>query len=356
LEYDQLSTLPVMCATAVGLAIVWGIIFEISKKRIHDSLPNTAWWHRAVKPTKSMMANFGYPKQATDKFPNGITDSMARDFYAFLVMICGQHFVSASAMVPVLVYGWEESSDTAKSLFILGTLSDLGFDIYDAMSSSIRTFSNHPDPLPLDFWIVIVALHHTTALSLVLPMNLNYVHRFEFHQTTVSLLMAASLCYAAGCYKFSLDIGKKKGFLLYKFIVLLQLGIIFYTRVYLWFPAVISFRAHLKEQNDTAFFYGASVMMSIFSLFNLILVADGFKAAIKCIPKKFPKTQSEKEKTAKIFRRASGMDAPGFAHLAEVKRMMARRKFKGTVHSIIAATRMESSMSNAASSHNEKAD
>lgn len=357
LEYDQLSTLPVMCTIAIGLAIGWGIIMEYGKKKIYDSLTNTGWWqNNAIEPTKSMMANFGYPRAPTDKFPNAITESMARDFYAFLITICSQHFLSALPMAPVLFYGWEDSSDTLRSLFLIGTLSDLGFDIYDCFASSIRTFTKHPNPLPIDFWIIVVALHHTTALSLVLPMNLHYVHRFEYQQTAFSLLMAASLCYGLGCYKFALDIGKKKQFLLYKFLVLLQLAIILYTRVYLWFPAAISLRTHLREQNDTFFFYGASVMIGVFSLFNLILVADGFKAAIKCIPKKFPKTKTEKESVKKTFRRHSGIDAPGLAALSEIRRMMMRRKFKGAVHSIIAANRMGSSMSSGASGHNEKSD
>lgn len=353
LDYHQLSTLPVMCITAVGFAIGWGIILEVSKKKIYDSLPYTEWWHRAIHPTQSMMANFGYPKEPTNKFPNAMTEPMARDFYAFLVTICSQHFVTALMMLPILMYGWEESSNAVKSLFILGTLSDVGFDIYDTAKSSMRTFTNHPDPLPLDFWIILVVLHHTTALFLVLPMNINYIDRAEYHQTAVSLLMAASLCYAAGCYKFALDIGKKKkDFLLYKFLVIFQLCVILYTRVYLWFPAAISFRAHLKEQNDTTFLYCASFILSLLSLFNLMLVADGVMAAGKCIPKKFPKTEAEEKKTVRALHRASGgIDAPDLAFVAEFSSLMARRKFRGAVHSVIAANKMSSSMSSSVGGH-----
>lgn len=190
---------------------------------------------------------------------------------------------------------------------------------------------------------------------MVIPMNIRYPHRFEYHQTAVSLLMAAAICYGAGCYKFAIDISKRGGFFMYKFLVLFQLGIILYTRVYLWFGAASSFRSHLKEQKDMTFFYGASVMITIFSLFNVILVIDGFKAAIKCIPKKFPKTDTEVEETKQTFRRASaGIDALGMGALAEVTRMMHRRKFKAAVHSVIAKNRMESSMSSGESSSDNK--
>lgn len=356
--FDQLSTLPVMCTIAIGMAIAWGTLLEAAKKKIYDSLPNTDWWQNAIEPQKSMMANFGFPKEPTAKFPDGITESMARDSFAFTVTICLQHGASALFMLPVLIYGWEESSDTVRSLFILGTLCDLGFDLYDSYSSSIKTFTpNHPNALPIEFWIVIVALHHTTALSLVLPMNLSYAHRYEYHQTAFSLLMAAALCYGSGCYKFALDIGKKRDFLLYKLIVLFQLGIILYTRVFLWFPAASSFRAHVREEHDMTFFYGASVMIGIFSLFNLILVTDAVKAAIKTIPKTFPKTPAEQERRIKAFRRASSaLDYPGLAAMNAVTKIVAKRKFKAAVHAVMASKRLESSMSEASSHTGKKVD
>ena len=100
--------------------------------------------------------------------------------------------------------------------------------------------------------------------------------------------------------------------MLYKFLVLLQLGTILYTRVYLWISAAISFGAHPKEKNDTTFVCGWSVIVGI-SL--CIIVTNGFKAIIKCFLPKIPKTKVEKERVTKIFRWFSGIDAPGFAHL-----------------------------------------
>lgn len=300
-----------MCVTAIGMAVGWGLFLGAAKKKIYDTLPKTRWWRRAIEPTKAMMVNFGYPKEPTDRFPHGITESMTRDSYAYLVAILFAHFFSALPMIPVLLNGWEGSSDMQKSLFVLGTLSDVGFDIYDSCNLTLRTFFKHPMPTPLDYWFVMVPLHHTTSMLLTIPMNLWHVHRIEYHQTAVSLLMAAVLCFSAGCYKFSLDVANKKRDLqLYKAIAIYQLAVILYTRVYLWVPAAISFRNYLREQNDMLFFYGASIMIGVLSLFNILLVVDGFKAVIKSFPKKFPKTKSEKEKTAKTLRRASGADFP----------------------------------------------
>ena len=94
------------------------------------------------------------------------------------------HGICVAPMIPVVIYGWDQSSELVKVCFILGTLGDVGFDIYDAISTSLRTFSkNHPSPTPIEFWFILVCMHHTTALLLVLPLNMFYVHRSEYHQT-----------------------------------------------------------------------------------------------------------------------------------------------------------------------------
>mmetsp|Transcript_982 Transcript_982/g.2746 ORF Transcript_982/g.2746 Transcript_982/m.2746 type:complete len:80 (-) Transcript_982:207-446(-) len=77
---------------------------------------------------------------------------------------------------------------------------------------------------------------------------------------------------------------------MYKAIMLFQLLVILYTRVYLWFPAAKSILWHFKETGDTKFYYVSCFMLTIFSLFNLLLCADGFKGVAKWLPRKFPKT------------------------------------------------------------------
>lgn len=136
---------------------------ETSKSMIYRMLSKMTWWkERADQPTRSMMKNFGYPSQPTSTFPDAITEEMSRDFYAGLLCICGQHMLSALPMVrrrtppslhpltqkyklnllklPVLINGWENSSEVHRCCFILGTMSDVAFNIYDSVNSFIRTF------------------------------------------------------------------------------------------------------------------------------------------------------------------------------------------------------------------------
>lgn len=258
---EQLCTLEYQAAVAVLFAFFWAFTVDPYENKISNTLSNAAWWPRAFSPTKSMMCNFGYPTEPNKRFPDGVTDQLAKDFYANTISICTAHAICASPMLPVLIYGWEESSELMKLSFVLATLTDLGYDIYDFFRLALRTFaSNHPKPTPIEFFAILGVMHHTTGLALIMPLNMYYVDRFEYHQTAVSLLAAAALCFIAGAYKFTLDVyEKKKDFVLYKGIVLFQLAIILYTRVYLWFPASLGLRAYMKEQNDITFFQCATV-------------------------------------------------------------------------------------------------
>lgn len=354
---ESLATTESLVCIALGMAIGWALVLETSKSMMYRMLSKTTWWkERADQPTRMMMKNFGFPSEPTKTFPNAITEEMSRDFYAFMLVICAQHMLSALPMLPVLINGWEGSTEVHKCCFMLGTMSDVAFNVYDMVNSSIRTFLHAKfgrAPLPVDFFIILCLLHHTLALALVIPLNLRYPHRWEYHQLAFSLLMAASVCYLAGCYKFTLDVkGSRVDFFKYKLIVLFQFGVILYTRAYLWFPTSLSLRAYIRDQNDTTFFYGCTVMVAIFSVFNLILVADASKAVVKWLPRSFPESKLERQATQSLIEESSALDFPDPAAYT-LKRMKARRRFKGAVHSVIASKRMASSTASESSKKSE---
>eukprot|EP00797_Seminavis_robusta_P002929 Sro1184_g250110.2 (179) ;mRNA; r:11684-12220 len=138
-------------------------------------------------------------------------------------------------------------------------------------------------------------MHHSLALALTIPMNLRYIHLAQYHETIVSLLFAGGFCYASGNYKFTLDVSKTWDMIQYKVIVVAQLLIILYTRVYLWFPTCVSMFVYFKSEGDFLFAYGGAFVAFIFSLFNVVMVVDAIKAAVKWLPKKLPSSHSTKK-------------------------------------------------------------
>ena len=186
-----------MALVTVGLVVGWGVFMEVTKALCFRHLKGKAWWPRCVRPQVAQMHNFGFPRSPTPLFPKGVTEPMAREMYGFMATICFQHGASALLMAP-LVFG----AKSAKTLFILGTLSDVAFDIYDTVTVSLRTWCPllarrlGYEAVPRAMWFLLCVLHHPLAMAMVLPMNLKYADVPDYHHICFSLLAAASVCYA----------------------------------------------------------------------------------------------------------------------------------------------------------------
>jgi hypothetical protein len=94
-------------------------------------------------------------------------------------------------------------------------------------------------------------------------------------------------------------------------------------------------------------------VVTIFSIFNLVLIVDGLGAAAKWLPRKFPKSKEEKGETAALVRRtsATGIVAPALQMLRAYE---AKRKFRAGVKLVIATNRLSSHASSI--SNNKKED
>ena len=337
-----------MLGVAVSLAIFWGVFIEVAKAMIFKWVGKQDWWlQNAVKPQTAMMFNFGYPKEPSPAFPKGVTEPMARDAYTFIVTICFQHAMSALVMVPLVVTGYDKASDLTKVLFVLGTLSDVGFDIYDWSTSTLKAWFPATakkfgyEQLPFPFWVIICCLHHPLAMIMIIPMNLKYLSMPEYHITCVSLLFAAAVCYSTGSYKFTLDVKTTSGFYQYKVIVIIQLFIVLYTRLYLWFPSIYRMTLHFYAAEDYLYLIVGGLIGAMMSLFNVILVSDAVGAALKWLPKTLPKTEDDHDDLLKSFVRqqSSRGTIPPQLFIAASDHWH-KRTFKAAVDTVIATNRM----------------
>ena len=137
--------------------------------------------------------------------------------------------------MPTLILGWSPTTPAlVKTLWGLGTLGDIGFDVYDWIFSTVRMLRGES---PFQWWVVICCLHHPMALGFILPMNTSqYVSSPWYHAIAVSLLLAAGICFSTGQYKFSLDVSTAAGLRKFKAIVVIQFITIWITRVFVWYP------------------------------------------------------------------------------------------------------------------------
>ena len=156
----------------------------------------------------------------------------ARGILAFMF-----HATCGSLMLPVVIYGWE-ASETYQDLFLLGSLLDLGWDLFSQIQVYLATF--HGDVADRWGWarcprglFPFIVMHHALAYIIVVPMDNKYVHLSDYHQVCLSLLGAAACAMGINAVKMTLDVTKRSELLLFKALLTTESGIMLYTRGYL---------------------------------------------------------------------------------------------------------------------------
>ena len=122
----------------------------------------------------------------------------------------------------------------------------------------------------------------------------------------------------------------RPGFYKYKMVVVFQLFIVLFTRVYIWFPAALRVLSHFKSQDDRAFLIGGAVLGLVMSLFNMILVLDALSAAAKWLPRPLPTTDAARENL---------LDTPSL--LPDVALRSKHKLFKAATHGLIAISHLK---------------
>jgi len=282
--YTTIQTFEGQVCGALLFAVFWTVFIEAINFPLARYVRNAEWWSRALPNQLHIMKNFGYPK-------DGTTDEMALKAYNWVITMCITHIVSASLMIPVVIWGWHDAGESGRLLFFIGTMSEVGFDIYDWSKTFLLTFFHRyvaflGPPTPVQVFVLICGFHHTTVLCMVMPMNLKYAFLPAYHRIGFSLLVSAGICYLSGQYKFTVDATTPKGLQTCKSIVFVQLVLNLLTRVIIWFPAAYSVLRTFFQSGDWPFFYGGCFGMLGMSLYNIVIALDASSAAKKWLPKK----------------------------------------------------------------------
>jgi len=267
-------------------ALLQCIFCETALKTVTAWVGRKDWWPRALPLQQAQMMNFGYPKDT-------LTEESTRGCFSYIVVVCGNHFLSGFLMLPVVIYGWTGAQTQGQACFILGALLDVSLDVYDELRMFLTTFFHEAigkklfgvEKCPKQFFIIIGVLHHPLAMSLVCPMLLYYPDMRSFHVIAVSLLLAAGICFLTGCYKYSLDMTRAFDWYQFKSIVFLQAVTILFTRGYIWFYHMYIVLNTFWADGSMKMFYGGCVVASLMSLFNFVMIADSLSAAAKWLPR-----------------------------------------------------------------------
>merc|ERR1712070_34639 len=286
-DMELLSTLKGQLCVALGFTLFRSIFIEIARRRLQKWVNGASWWSRALPNQILVMRNFGYEE-------GSVSEDMALYGYVWVITMCITHVVSALLMLPVVVYGWSEAEETGRLCFFLGTLSEVGFDIYDFTKLVLLTFV--PGPFPflgppspcIKPFLLLGVFHHCTVLGMTIPMNLYYPSMAPYHRAAFALLFSAGVCYLTGQYKFTLDGKTSDGLQSIKRIVSIQFVMNWLARVIVWFPCVYDLLAAFHSAGDVGFFRGASLGSLGMSLYNVAVVMDATQAFVKWQRKSIP--------------------------------------------------------------------
>uniref|UniRef100_A0A0G4IE32 TLC domain-containing protein n=1 Tax=Chromera velia CCMP2878 TaxID=1169474 RepID=A0A0G4IE32_9ALVE len=306
----------------LALSLYWSVVVELGKRVFERWLVRRDFWERAKVPQMQMMANFGY-KQPID-------DRSVVSAFSFVCVLAVHHLFCGSMMLPVAVFGWSGSGVFIRNLFILGALNNLAFDIYDFIFTTLRAWGGALreafglSPVPVIPWIVVHVLHPSLSLLLCAPMCAFYVELRQFHVAACSLILAGGVSFLIGQFKFTLDVSQPNSLLLYKSLILFQLGLLLYTRVYIWFPVYFETVEFFKNDDGPyahEFYKAGAVLGGTLSVFNVLTVLDCLNAAAKWLPKTLPKTRAEKREMALEVVRQGSLDfggaSPSLLYIAE---------------------------------------
>lgn len=295
---------PAMASVIVaGLVLLIGSWCYFTTQCVTRWTQTKPWWPDAKPRQKQLLLNFLYAEELC-------TDKSIMEGWSYILTICIHHFFAGSLLLPVVFLGWTDAGSLGQLLFYIGILLELGFDAWDWCRATILCWCPKLFPcmcqVSVGFWFIAVVCHHTLGCLLILPMLLVYPYRPEFHRIASSLLMAAGFAYLTGAYKFTLNTSETSGWYSYKAIVVFQLVVIYYTRLWLWFIEAYSLLSFFNDEEAWIFWWGGLICSVLMSGFNMVLVVDCTQAAIKWLPRSMAEgdaeiAELEESKTATSF-------------------------------------------------------
>lgn len=276
------------------------------------------WWPAAAPRQKALAMNFGYKEEE-------ITDKANLEGWSYVLVIVIHHTFVGLLLLPLAVFG-ATSGAVGMLLFYLGLLLEFCYDVWDSLKGTALCFCPGTfrcmEPMPMKMYIIMVICHHTPILVMALPLLIHYPHAAEFHRISCALILAAGIAFSTGSYKFTLDTSIPRDFMRYKMIVVFQLAVILYARMWLWFTEAYSMLDRFREDGANGFWWAGLTGILLLSIFNLAMVADAIQAAIKWLPQQRPLTEEgqkelEQSKSATSFALLPGSFAQGKGPMKE---------------------------------------
>jgi hypothetical protein len=276
------SSWEVQLVLAALHAIFWHVVLHyVLPYPIRRRVMSLGSLEQVVKYTAGFIKKFLYPDV---KMPED------RDFVVdFVVEIYGvllQHLCGGLLCVPAVLGVGPPSLRAA--LACHGALCEVGYEIQDSLVRiKERVFDGeHGRKKNPNSTLISLAMHHTAALCMVLPMNV-YYRENQYYQESVFLLQgAAAIAYLCQQYGFTLNAAIRSEMMQLKASVTFTFITMLWSRgfrgLYVWYTLLCTFLA----DGRITVFRVALVPMVLMSVFNLLLIRDAVQKFQKLVLQK----------------------------------------------------------------------
>jgi len=205
------------------------------------------------------------------------------EFTVLFQCIATQHMVAGLLCLPsVLGCSWV-SPPVASALACHGALCEVGWEIQDflvRLKEIAFDGESGRKKNPASFMAVLI-MHHTVAQCLVLPLNLYYRDNVYYHEAVLLLQAATVVAMLCQSYGFTLDVSLPAERRQMTVSVTLAFCVALWARglryAYIWYVLLTAFLA----DGNIFVLKMALVPVVMFSLFNIVVVADFYRKFAK---------------------------------------------------------------------------
>lgn len=263
--------LDVQLVSAVAHALLWALMIRVVLP------PLFIRYIRGMAQKTQFLKRFRSFCKANYFYDLGNDEQDQIEFAAEFQGIILQHGVSGFLALPsALGFGAYLPVGVASAMARQGGLCEVGWEVQDTLARLLqlvfggqRGRAKNPPVL-----LIFLVLHHSCALSLVLPLNVHYPDDTDYHEGIMLLQIAAFFAFSAQMFSWTLDIKTQKGLSQMKIAVFLSWATIMWSRAlryaFVWYKLFGKFMAE-----EDPFLRNMAVAPIIgMSLVNIPIVLD----------------------------------------------------------------------------------
>ena len=199
-----------------------------------------------------------------------------------------QHLVGGILSVPAVFRMEGFLPQFRSSLACLGILVEMGWELQDLCRMIyFRLFKGEKGAKKYpNLVVMLLVFHHSLTCGLGIPAILNYRDLPELHRLIFDLQFVGGVMMILPEYTRVLDVKKRNELRQFVSISLFMFAITIWTRVFDWFYIIYILLTRFYADENWSFLIGGSIILSLFTLFNLFFCVNPLFVRLKKFAKK----------------------------------------------------------------------